>query len=453
MAGVKCMKIVIFTDTYLPKIDGVGISTDQFCRLLVAKGHDFIICAPQYGDDHNQPDHSESGHSEPGYSEGEGKGIRIIRFPNRALPSYPEVKLARLSLRRIREAMSEKPDLVHIQTPGLLGQYGIAAARLYSVPVVGTYHTMVNEVGMYLSPYRLFKLDKLVEKVKDTLSLDLRTELSRAEHSPRRSLANKIILRLTNELYNRCEVVISPTELIAAELRAAGVRRPLKIVSNGLDLETFHGEPRQLAGEEIRYLHAGRISFEKNVDILLWAFSRIRQEQPRARLDIVGDGPALSSLRVEAERLGISGSVNFMGFVSREELARLYPRYDCFLTASTMETQGLVVLEALASGLPAVGVDSYALPELIHPEENGYLARPFDDQEIAARALQITSDGELYARFSRRSIEIARGHDVNRSADLLEEIYAAAVAGSFRTGPRRPGPDHPSEPPPRFPDL
>lgn len=433
------MKIVVFSDTYLPKIDGVGISTDQFCRLLADRGHEFIICAPQYGPDDD--------------IEGRDKRIRIIRFTNRPLPSYPDVKLANLSLRRIREAMSIKPDLVHIQTPGPMGQYGIAAARLYSVPVVGTYHTMVNEVGMYISAYRLLKLDKLVEKVKGTLSMELRSELKKAEHSPKKSLTNRVILRLTNELYNRCEVVISPTELIATELRNAGVRRPLEIVSNGLDLERFHGAPREQPDRGVRYLHVGRLSFEKNADVLLWAFLRIRKVQPDATLDIVGDGPALSSLRAEAERLKFGDSVRFHGFVARAGLPELYPEYDCFLTASTMETQGLVVLEALASGLPAVGVDAYALPELIHHGENGYLAHPFDDEAIAGYAVQITSDPERYAAFSRESLAIAAGHDVNRSTELLEKIYADATAGRYRPKRVKPGPDGPADEPPEFPEF
>jgi len=260
------MKVVVFSDTYLPKIDGVGISTDQFCRLLAARGHEFVICAPQYGPKED--------------TVGEGPGISVIRFTNRPLPSYPEVKLANLSLRRIREAMSIQPDLVHIQTPGPMGQYGIAAARLYTVPVVGTYHTMVNEVGMYISPYRLLKLDKLVERVKGTFSRELRTELKRAEHSPKRSLSNRLILRITNELYNRCEVVVSPTELIARELTNGGVKRPIEIVSNGLELDRFRGSVRSLPERVVRYLHVGRLSFEKNVDVLLWAFIRILQVQP-----------------------------------------------------------------------------------------------------------------------------------------------------------------------------
>lgn len=434
------MKIAIFTDTYLPKIDGVGISTEQFCRLLAVRGHQFMICAPEYG---------------PGQENaGTAPGISAIRFPNRPLPSYPEVKVAGLSLRRIREAMGWKPDLVHIQTPGLLGQYGIAAARLYSVPVVGTYHTMVNEVGMYLSPYRLLRLDRLVEKVKGTFSRELSTELRKAEKSPAKSLSNRIILRMTNELYNRCEVVISPTELIANELRNGGVKRPLEVVSNGLDLEQFRG--REIAppeGGAVRYVHVGRLSFEKNVDIVLWAFLRIRREQPAATLDILGDGPALPSLRAEATRLGLDGAVQFHGFVDRQRLPEYYPKYHCFLTASTMETQGLVVLEALASGLPAIGVEAYALPELIHHGENGFLARPFDDEGIALLALDATGDPARFAGFSARSLEIAAGHDVHVSTGRLEQIYRNAATGAYRPGSTPPGPNLPEETPPEFPEF
>ncbi len=433
------MKVAIFTDSYLPKIDGVAISTEQFCRLLVPYGHEFIISCPDYGPD----------------DAGTGPGIASVRFPNKPLPTYPDVKLATLSLRRIRQVMDWQPDLVHIETPGLLGQYGIAAARLYGVPVVGTYHTMVNEVGMYISPYRLLKLDKLVERVKGTFSRELAQELRKAEASSRKSLSNRIILRMTNELYNRCEVVISPTNLIAQELKNGGVRRPLEVVSNGLELTAFDSKTVEppAADDVPRYLHVGRLSFEKNVDVLLWAFLRIRQEQPRATLDIYGDGPALTTLQDEARRLQIDEAVTFHGFVDRATLPAIYRQYHCFLTASTMETQGLVVLEALASGLPAVGVHAYALPELIHSGENGFIANPADDQVIASSAVKITSDRELFVRFSQNSLNIAAQHDVNRSVMRLERIYERAIAGDYRPHAVEPGPNLPGESPPDFPEL
>lgn len=435
------MKVAIFTDSYLPKIDGVAISTEQFCRLLVPQGHEFIISCPDYG-----PEADDAG---------TGPGITSVRFPNKPLPTYPDVKLAKLSLRRIRQVMEWKPDLVHIETPGLLGQYGIAAARLYGVPVVGTYHTMVNEVGMYISPYRLLKLDKLVERVKGTFSRELAQELRKAEATPRKSLSNRIILRMTNELYNRCEVVISPTNLIAQELKNGGVKRPLEVVSNGLDLTAFSSRVVMPPGTDgvPRYLHVGRLSFEKNVDVLLWAFLRIRQAQPQATLDIYGDGPAFTTLQDEARRLQISDAVTFHGFVDRATLPEIYPQYHCFLTASTMETQGLVVLEALASGLPAVGVHAYALPELIHDGENGFIANPADDEMIAAKAVQITTDTDLFTRFSQNSLAIAASHDVNRSVTRLERIYERAVAGDYRPHAVEPGPNLPGESPPDFPEL
>ena len=145
------MHITIFTDTYLPKIDGIAISVERFCRLLAEKGHTFTICCPKYPDLEDYKGTS---------------AVKIIRFKNASLPSYPDVKVVMPSRKRIRAAFNDpKPDLVHIQTPGLLGQFGINAAKHYGVPVTGTYHTMINEMGTYLESAPLLKIDKLFSKL------------------------------------------------------------------------------------------------------------------------------------------------------------------------------------------------------------------------------------------------------------------------------------------------
>jgi len=190
-----------------------------------------------------------------------------------------------------------------------------------------------------------------------------------------------------------------------------------------MDLSVFRGAVKKAPGSPPRLLHVGRISFPKNCDVVLEAFALIRRSVPGATLTIVGDGPALASLKTLAERLGIADAVDFPGFVPRSELPALYPRYDLFLTASTMETQGLVVLEAIASGLPCVGVDAYALPELIHHGENGFIARPFDPEEMAGMALEILRDPARFSAFSAAGLRIASEHDIVRCALRLEDVY------------------------------
>lgn len=406
------MNIVIFTDTYLPKIDGVAISVDQFTRILSEKGHKFVICAPEYGEE------TEAWNAE---------GIEVIRFKSAPLPSYPDIKVALPSQKRLYRAMVEfKPDLVHIQTPGLLGHYGVAAARLYGIPLIGTYHTLVNEQDTYLSLYRLLKVDQLVNYFRSTSKQNVR--LDRIERKPARSIKKHVILRITNSLYQAGKLIISPSEMIKKELENSGVKRPIYVVSNGMDLDRFSGTEKHRQDRPLKLLHVGRISYEKNCHILLKAFALLKEEFPDAKLDIIGDGPALASLKIEAAQLGIEKSMQFPGFIPHEKLPEVYPEYDIFLTASTMETQGLVVLEAIASGLPCVGVDAYALPELIQNERNGFIVEPFNHIALARKVLEIWNDPELYRRFSIESLVIAGSHDLRMSAEKLESVYRIATS-------------------------
>jgi glycosyltransferase involved in cell wall biosynthesis len=237
----------------------------------------------------------------------------------------------------------------------------------------------------------------------------------------------KIIQWMTNWFYERDMLIISPSHLIKKTLEEQGVRTPIEVVSNGMDLAVFKGGIKLAPSADPRLLHVGRISFEKNCDVVLRSFALVLRDFPSATLDIVGDGPALQSLRILARDLGIERVVRFHGFIARDRLPRMYTQYDLFVTASTMETQGLVVLEAVASGLPCVGVDAYALPELIHHGENGYIARPFDHEEMGRYVVSLLKNRALYRTFSKRSLQIASGHEIHRCAMKLERVYESCL--------------------------
>ncbi len=400
------LNVVIFTDTFLPKIDGVGISIDHFSRILAGRGHRFVICCPKYGE---------------GDFKQIGDNIHVIRFKNAPLPSYPDIKAVIPSQKKIRQAFNMfPPDVVHVQTPGLLGQYGVLAARMYGVPLIGTYHTLISEQDTYISLYRLLKVDTLLNYFRADKKIKKR--LDKVERKKTKGIKNRIIYNLCNKLYEQGELIISPSYRIKADLQESGVKTPIEVISNGMDLTRFKGEVRSPASPP-RLLHVGRISYEKNCEVVLKAFALILEKIPDATLDIIGDGPALPSLKIEARQLGVDHRVTFPGFISRDDLPEIYPKYDLFLTASTMETQGLVVLEAVSCGLPCVGVDAYALPELIHDGENGYVVEPYDHIRMAERALEILGNTELYRRFSAHGLKIAGEHELIGCADKLENVY------------------------------
>ena len=412
------MKIAIFTDTFLPKIDGVAISIYQFCNILAEKGHKFTICAPKYKED----DQIEM-ELHP--------NIQVYRFKSAPLPSYPDVKIVLPSHKKIKKAVKEfGAQLIHLQTPGLLGQYALLASKMYNVPMVGTYHTLISEQEMYLSLYRLLNLDKLMDYF--ILGKKIKKNLEKIENKATGNIRKALLWKYTNTFYETCAVIISPTELIKKELIEKGVKKPIAVISNGIDFKMFEGKPKEKPNNPPKLIHVGRISYEKNCDVILRAFHEIKKEIPQATLDIYGDGPALKSLKIEARHLEIYDSVIFHGFVDRSELPKIYPLYDIFLTASTMETQGLVVLEAMACGLPCVGVNSFALPELIQNDVNGYTVEPGDFYTIAKKSIEILNDVEKFKKFSRNSIEIARGHDIYECAKKLESLYQQVIENSAK---------------------
>lgn len=406
------MRIAIFTDTFLPKIDGVAISVDHFARQLSGRGHDFMICCPKYGSD----DPKEL-----------NEKVQILRFKNAPLPSYPDIKVVLPSHNKISKAVKDfNADIIHIQTPGLLGQYGVLASRMYGVPLVGTYHTLVSEQATYISLYRLLRIDRLLNYFKSHKKI--KKNLDKIERKDSPSFKKALIWRLTNALYEQGELIISPSELIRQELLQHGVKKPVAVISNGMDLKVFTGKAKQLPKDRgFKLLHVGRISYEKNCEIIIRAFAKIHEHFPDATLDIVGDGPALTSMKIEARQQGVYDSMNFPGFVPHDDLPQLYPQYDLFMTASTMETQGLVVLEAMACGLPCIGVKAYALPELIHHERNGYVVEPGDNPLMAQLAMEIMNDPDKYSRFSQQSLEIAGEHEIEACSFKLENAYKEAI--------------------------
>ncbi|TGJ99220.1 glycosyltransferase family 4 protein [Leptospira semungkisensis] len=407
------MKILYFSDTFLPKIDGVAISMRNFAELLAERGHEFLICCPRYGE---------------GDFERMGERIRVERFRSGYLPSYPDIKVVLPSPSKIKKAIKEfQPDLVHIHTPGLMGVYGINATEKYGVPSIGTYHTLMSEQDMYLSFYRLLKLDKLFMRIGKLNKKIKIKDLLKFEKFDKFNIRKKIILKITNNLYDRCDLIISPSHLIKKQLEEFGLKKPVAVISNGLDLSQFKGSPKTLS-ENPKLLHVGRISYEKNCDVVINAFKLIVEKIPGATLTIIGDGPALPSLKLQAQKLGIERSIMFTGFIDRAELPQHYPNFDLFLTASTMETQGLVILEAVACGLPAVGVDSFAIPELVHHGENGYIAKSFDVKDIAEKAISILESPETYAKFSEESLKISKSHEMKACVDKMEEVYKSVAA-------------------------
>jgi len=204
-------------------------------------------------------------------------------------------------------------------------------------------------------------------------------------------------------------------------------KRKLGVISYGIDRKVF--KPNGKLVKEKIILHSGRLAFEKNVDVVLKAFKLVTEKIPDSRLVIAGDGPANKSLKELARNLGLGKKVTWLGMVPRQRLPQIYQRAALFVTASTMETLGMVVLEALACGVPVVGVNKYALRDLILEDENGLIAEPGKPKALAAAMIKVLKDERLREKFSTGAIRSVQNHELDKTKKQLESLYRLGITG------------------------
>lgn len=375
------MKIGIFTDTFTPQINGVTSIIQELERVLARHGHEVYIFAPAY----SRAQRRENGH--------------IFRFP--ALTAYFH-KDSRVVIPYDRRAFAVFPelDVIYSHTPVSMGLLALRVARRYGLPHVHTYHTLFTEYLHYLP--RLIR--------------------------PSRRMAE----RISAAFCNRCDAITTPSVAMRHELLKYGVQKPIYIVPFGVDMEPFERPIRidartvlQLASDEFFLLYTGRLGIEKNLHFLLRAFramlDRWRGSRP-LRLVLAGNGPHRPLLETYAQELQLGDRVLFTGFIPREELVDYYRAADLFVFASKTETQGLVLMEAMAAGLPAVAVSAMGVRDVVFENETGLLV-PEDEAVFAQTVLDLLQDTERRARLQKGSQRKAHEMSIQQSAARLMEIF------------------------------
>jgi glycosyltransferase involved in cell wall biosynthesis len=377
------MNIAIFSDTFYPRIDGVVVTILNFTQLLAEKGHKIKLYVPNYKNIKRKEFH---------------KNISIERYTSFKLIGYPDFRVAIPIPIKIRGSIKRfKPEVIHIHTPGPLGIIGLKCAKQYKLPLIGTYHTYLPDFLVCISPNK--KINK----------------------SDKRDFSKKVVWKLSNYIYNNCDLVTVPSESMKRELEKNGLKTKTIFLSNGLKLDEF--SPKENYSKKAKLLHIGRISFEKNIDIIIKSVGILRTEFPDIRLDITGEGPALKSLELLIKKLGLEKNIHFLGCIEHSKLNKIYKEHGIFVTASTIETQGIVVLEAMASGLPIVGVKRLAIPDLVGNNVNGFVTEPFDEKEMAEKIKVLYKNSKLREDFGRKSAELVKEHDVKNIINKLERLY------------------------------
>ena len=433
------MRIAFLTDTYAPEINGIVTSVSNFTNCLAEDGHKVLIIAPKYD---RKKDHPSS------------DNIQVRRYPSFSFASNKATHIAYpFLLGIIRDLRDFKPDVVHIQTPMSIGISGVIAARILNIKIVQTYHSYLPDFMVYLSPYKLLGLEKVSDRIASTKvmkkvldsavmeKVDIFTDktfrkssVAKAFRKNARNIwgkkehtfSERIAWDYTRSLYGRSDAVITPSIALAKLLRRHRVKSQVIDVSNGIDFDNFVKKTDYSI--KYRILNVGRLGLEgKNVDVVIRAFALAAEKEPRLILDIIGDGPAREELKKIAKELKVEEKVNFLGFVDNKVLKKEYCKSDAFITASTMETQGLVILEAMVAGLPVIGVNALAVPELVRDGQNGVLTKVGDVASLAEAILKMTQNKDINEKYGKASIEISNKHSLSYCAAKLEKVYEAVI--------------------------
>jgi glycosyltransferase involved in cell wall biosynthesis len=371
------MKIALTVDSFVEGQGGVSTAVTALARSLRKRGHEVIVFTAA------DPSHKNIDIDVVGL-----RAIHYERFPGGRAPIAP-IALA-------QELADFNPDVIHNHSMGTMGIQALAAARLLGLPILGTCHVFLAGFLQYAP-----------------ISLD---------GVP---LTEDIAWKYTTAFFNRFSQVTTPSEAMQYELMTHGLRSPVAAISNGVDTDLFNPPPEILANDSRppTLIHVGRLGYEKRVDIVLRAFAHLATDHPETHLIIVGDGPETDTLKSLSADLGVRDKVQFTGFVSHDKLPSIYQNADIFVTASTIETEGLVVLEAMSCGLSIIGVDALALPNLISHEINGYLVPPGDEQMMAASIAQLFQSTKLLNAMGKESRRLALQHSLPNISQEYEYLY------------------------------
>jgi glycosyltransferase involved in cell wall biosynthesis len=382
------MRVLMISDVYFPRVNGVSTSIQTFRRELRHGGHSVTLVAPRYA----QPACDEEG---------------IVRIEGRAVPRDPEDRLMQVgALRRFTDRLERGQfDVVHIQTPFLAHHEGVRVARRLRVPCVESYHTFFEEYFHHYLPF-----------------------LPRA-------LTRMFARWLTCKQCNRLDGLVVPSRVMLEVLRGYGVRANARVIPTGLQPEQFRqGDGRRfrlrhgIAADRPLLVHVGRVAFEKNIEFLLRMLPLVRAAVPEVLLVIAGEGPALAGLRHMVRRLRLDGSVQFVRYLSRtEELPDCYGAGDLFVFASNTETQGLVLLEAMALGLPVVSTGLMGAGEVLRDGAGAAIVEA-EEAVFARRVVSLLVDAPRRLAMGEAARAYAASWTSARFAAELIEYYELLIS-------------------------
>lgn len=382
------LHILMISDVYFPRINGVSTSIQTFRQSLIEKGHQVMLIAPDYPvawvDDNE-----------------------LLRVPSRYIFLDPEDRLMRSrSLRGLLPRLAEMNfDILHIQTPFSAHYQGVWLSRQLNIPRVESYHTFFEEYLFHYAPFLP------------------RTWLRYAARHFSKSQCNDV------------DAVIVPSSAMLEVLRAYGITQPISIIPTGIDLKKLSGgegerfrQQHRIPSDRPMLLSIGRVAFEKNIDFLLRMLCIVVRSVPDTLLLITGEGPALPHLKREVARLGLHNNVRFLGYLQRDgELQDCYRAADALVFASRTETQGLVLLEAMAQGIPVISTAIMGTKDIL-ADGRGAIVAEDNVEDFARKTIALLRDPARHRILSEEGRHYAEEWTAEVMAKKVSTFYEEIIS-------------------------
>ncbi len=385
------MRICIVCDDVFPSLGGKGKVAERYSKKLAERGHEVIIFAGRYKNRKGLQKNWK---------------IKIYRFSGIALPksNYQFFVGTPFPYKLYAILKKHKIDIINIYSGTYLTLLSFLAAKALGIPVV---------MSMHSQPENL------------TSNIGIKSPLF-----------EKYFSKFIVGICNMSDAVQVPSDFAYRLLARNGIKRKVEVISNGIDLNVFNpnadysafSEKFHLKGKKI-VLYVGRLMEEKNVETLIKSFPIVSEKVKNAVLVIVGDGFLRKKLSKLAKSLGISDKVVFTGRIPEECLNMPFAAAELFVLPSLVELQGIVILEAMASGKPLLVANSKksAAPDFLIESRNGYTFKPKNKYDLASKIIKLLMDKELRLKMGKQNLVYAKSHDINKSIDRIESLYAGVI--------------------------
>lgn len=378
------MKIAMFTNNYKPYIGGVPISVEHLAEALRQRGHEVYVFAPTYKEQTKEP--------------------YVIRYP-----SFP-VSIAKAPVPNVMTLLFEKKvkelgiELIHVHHPAIVGNVALYLKKKYHIPVVYTYHTRYEQYLYYVKPLeRIERRTGVIEKYLDYFC-------------------------------RKCDLLLAPTPGMEEFLQKKHTDVPIRVLPTGIVKDCFAPDPQKVralrntykGGADYLFVTVSRLAREKNLLFQLEGLAHLKEllngRGRTFRHLLIGEGPQKEELQKEAARLGLSSNLIFTGTVPNAQMQDYQAAADAFLFTSKSETQGIVILEAMAAGNPVVALDASGVRDVVEDGVNGYLCHE-DAAQWAQRVVKLVADAPRYRQMSRAAVATSCRYSEEAIAERAEKYY------------------------------